>query len=325
MRTGPNGRWEGKRAAPGALFAWIPRLQDYDKSRITPCVKRKEPKMLREWTKSLTVALLAFAAACSSTSESSDGQGAAQPSASGDTRSILDLVPPPPDDANYGYEATKRDFRRGGSRFSRSYYEARRKTVDAKGAPLPPSRQFEFTETKSNTSLDRYTIEGAATGMKAQEAPATDFELYSADGATVKLSQFAGKPIVMVFTRGFPGYICPMCVSYTAHFAESYQEIKKRGAELVIVFPGPKDRLEAFVKACTSATAENGPDYLPFPVCMDADLKVVERFNLKADLSRPATFVFDGRGETQFCHLGADPSERPAVEAILQTLDGMKK
>ena len=276
---------------------------------------------MREWTKAIAVGLLVGATFGCASSESSTNAGAG----AADERSILDLVQTPPDDADYGYDSTKRDFKKSSSRYTRSYYESRRKTVDQSGKTLPPSRQFEFTAATSNVPLERYTIEGAATGPVAEAPPATDFELIRADGSVVKLSGFKGKPVVMVFTRGFPGYICPMCVAYTAHLSEAYGEIKKRGAELVIVFPGPKDRMDAFIKACASAVQENGPDYLPFPVCLDADLDVVSRFNLKADLSRPATFVFDGRGETQFCHLGADPSERPAIEAILAALDKMKK
>ena len=147
--------------------------------------------------------------------------------------------------------------------------------------------------------------------------------MYGADGKEVKIGNYKGKPLVVVFTRGFPGYICPMCVAYTAQLTLAYPEIQKRGGQLMIVFPGPAEKRDQFVKACCEA-ADEEPGALPFPVCLDADLAVVNRFNLQADLSRPATIVFDAAGEDAFCHIGSDPSERPKVDAILKTLERLQ-
>lgn len=257
-------------------------------------------------------------AGCSSSEKPAN---AAAEGTRGDQKSMLAIVPPPPDSAAYGDDREDRTFVKASYRYTRKFYVDRLKSAPA-GAP--PAKQFEFKAEQSNVPLKSYTIDGSTAPSKAAEPSATEVPLYTAKGEQTKLANFKGKPLVVVFTRGFPGYICPMCVAYTAQLTLAYDEIKKRGAEMMIVFPGPKEKMDQFVKACLEA-AEEDAGALPFPVCLDADLALVSRFNLQADLSRPATIVFDAQGEDAFCHIGTDPSERPKTDAILKTLDGLSR
>jgi peroxiredoxin len=277
------------------------------------------------------VGLLLLGAACASNESASrsepDGPAAdagappARGAASG--TSILDVVPPPADAGGYS-DPTKREFVKGSYRYTRDWYEKRRRSEDASGRPLPMAEQFAFTVSAPNVASSRYTLDGVTSGAAVEAGPGSEMALIGADGKPTSLGAYRGKPLVVVFTRGFPGYICPMCVCYTAQFAAAYEEIKRRGAELVIVFPGPRERLASFVTACREAVDENNVNYqLPFPVCMDADLELVERFGIKADLSRPATYVFDAEGNAEFCFNGDDPSQRPSIPCILNKLDAM--
>lgn len=261
---------------------------------------------------------------CSSGEKSSTTSSGERSAARGGGKNILDIVPPPEDGGNAQYDRETRDFKTGNYRYTRKWYEDRQRTTDSSGAPVPPSQQFAFTVERSNTPDNRYTLAGVTTGPQASAPPATGIELVTSTGEITTLDKFKGKPLVVVFTRGFPGYICPMCVCYTAQLANAYGDIKNRGGELLIVFPGPREKMSEFVASCAEAAQEEGLSSLPFQVCLDADLKLVERYNLKADMSRPATIVFDAAGDDTFCHIGADPSERPKIDCILKTLDRLR-
>lgn len=114
-----------------------------------------------------------------------------------------------------------------------------------------------------------------------------------------------------------------MCTTYTAQFTVAYPKIKELGAELLLVFPGPASEAEEFVSACNEICAQSQAEKLPFPVCLDADLKLVNKFNLKEDKSRPATMIFDASGKMRFGFIGQNPHERPNVDRVLRELKNL--
>ncbi len=187
------------------------------------------------------------------------------------------------------------------------YYREHVRTEDAAGVPLAPVDQVQFLpEAKSN----------APTGEPVQPASFVDTA-----GRPVRLEDFKGKrSLVLVFTRGFAGYLCPMCTSYTAQIAHRYGEITAAGAEVLLVFPGSPDRVEEFVKAARATLEEQGPGALPFPVLLDVDLAKVDAFGIRGDLARPSTFIVDRAGSVRFAYVGEQPHERPDVETILAEL-----
>src|SRR5438270_1065290 len=89
--------------------------------------------------------------------------------------------------------------------------------------------EAEFVDdAKSNTKVD---------------ADKLDLTFRDSAGAAVDLKKYRGhKNVVLVFMRGFPGYICPGCSTQTSHLIRSYDEFAKRDAEVLVVFPGRKDR-----------------------------------------------------------------------------------
>ena len=184
------------------------------------------------------------------------------------------------------------------------YYRDHVRMEDAQGNALRPVDQVQFVAAaKAN----------APTGGAATPAGFVD-----AAGRSVRLEDYRGKRVlVLVFTRGFPGYLCPMCTSYTAQIAHRYSEIAAAGAEVLLVFPGDPGKVEEFVQAARDILEEEGAGALPFPVLLDVDLKAVHAFGIEGDLAKPSTYVIDRAGKVRFAFVGDQPHERPDVDTIL--------
>jgi peroxiredoxin len=187
------------------------------------------------------------------------------------------------------------------------YYRSRVRTRDAKGNPVKPVDQVEFIhDAKPN----------APTGGAVEPAAFVDTQ-----GNAVSLADFKGrKSVVLVFTRGFSGYICPLCTSYTAQIAYRYKDIAAAGAEVLVVFPGSPDKVQDFIRAAREILEQEGAGALPFPVLLDVNLKGVKAFGIQGDLARPSTYVIDRDGTVLYSFVGDQPHERPDVQTILTVL-----
>ncbi len=187
------------------------------------------------------------------------------------------------------------------------YYRSRVRTQDAQGNPVKPVDQVEFLrDAKPN----------APTGGAVEPATFLDSQ-----GHSVSLADYKGKKsVVLVFTRGFSGYICPLCTSYTAQIAYRYKDIAAAGAEVLVVFPGSPEKVADFIRAAREILEQEGPGALPFPVLLDVTLKNVKAFGIQGDLARPSTYVIDRDGTVLYSFVGDQPHERPDVQTILTVL-----
>lgn len=183
-------------------------------------------------------------------------------------------------------------------------------------APKPESKlhRFAFKDVEGNRP-------------KGSSLPGEDCDLLAPDGQTVKLSSMRGKPIVLVFNRGFVGFVCPYCTTYTAQLATRYEELKKLGAEVVLVYPVKEEdqaKREEFKAAVDEILREEGQAGLPFPVFLDSGLAAVTKFNLTGDLSKPSTFVLDATGKIHYAYVGEAPDERPTVQRIVEEVQRLQ-
>lgn len=192
------------------------------------------------------------------------------------------------------------------------YYRTRVRTADAQGNPVAPVNQIRFAETAPSNRPTGETVKPAS--------------FIDRNGQRVSLEDYRGKKnLVVIFTRGFPGYLCPLCTSYTAQVAHRYPEIAAAGAEVLVVFPGSPDRVEEFLRAAREIIDLEGEGALPFPVLLDVELRNVDMFNIRGDLSKPATYVIDGDGKVRYAFVGEQPHERPDVDVILSELGRIGK
>jgi len=109
--------------------------------------------------------------------------------------------------------------------------------------------------------------------------PAPGFRLPSAQGPEVSLEDYRGKKNVIVwFTKGMA---CVFCRQHMSQLARAYDEIRKRGAEVLEIAP---------------STPEKGRLYaakykLPFPYLCDPDDQARQRWNIESRKHGPAYYV----------------------------------
>src|SRR5262249_40887033 len=78
-------------------------------------------------------------------------------------------------------------------------------------------------------------------------------------GQPVDLSKYRGKcKVVLVVLRGMPqsegGQFCPSCLAQTSSLLANREKFAERGAEVLLVYPGPSDRLGEFLETARRQT-----------------------------------------------------------------------
>ncbi|TWU46399.1 peroxiredoxin family protein [Rubripirellula reticaptiva] len=149
----------------------------------------------------------------------------------------------------------------------------------------------------------------------------TDLSFIDTNGDTVALKSFEGKQnVLLVFTRGFSGMLCPFCTTQTSRLIANYDEFKKRNTEVLLVYPGSTDQLPEFQQASREST---DLDAFPFPVLLDEDLAAVKKLGIAAHLAFPSTFLIDRMGNVRLSYVGSSPSDRPSIKALLEQIDAI--
>ena len=162
-----------------------------------------------------------------------------------------------------------------------------------------------------------------------------DLSFWDSAGQKVDLASYRGKSnLVLVVTRGFVGSdpqvdgkslgnFCTFCSTQTSRLIANYSKFKARSAEVLVVFPiarksddGALEKFAARVQGEKKTAAD-----APFPLLLDIDLSAVDALGIRADLSKPATYILDKQGEVRFAYVGKDLTDRPSVKALLDQLD----
>jgi alkyl hydroperoxide reductase subunit AhpC len=153
-----------------------------------------------------------------------------------------------------------------------------------------------------------------------------ELEFTSKNGQTLKLSDFIGqKYVVLVFTQGFDGTLCPFCTTQTSRLVANYQEFVKRDCEVIVVYPGPDEHVDKFVTAALKKEKQQ-VDRVPFPIVLDRDFTATDYFDIHSMHAHPSTYLIDRNGGVQFAYVGADRSaDRPSIKAMLTKLDDLRK
>jgi peroxiredoxin len=190
---------------------------------------------------------------------------------------------------------------------------------------LKPKPAYEFNaatvtfldHAQSNAPLDGCDVEGLA--------------LVGIDGRPVDLRQYLGqRNVVLVITRGntsgsgsgaYYRSICLYCAAQTSRLFANYQAFRDRDAEVVVVFPirqlADRGSVSQFQEALRRDGVTAEP---PFPLVLDVELRAVDQLGIRADLSKPATYIVDKRGQVRFAYVGATIADRPSVQSMLEQL-----
>lgn len=81
----------------------------------------------------------------------------------------------------------------------------------------------------------------ASAGEIKVDAKAPDFELSNQEGKMVKLSDYSGKNIVLIFSRA---HWWPFCIKQLVQLQKSSADFKKLNTEVVVVFREERDGLK---------------------------------------------------------------------------------
>jgi thioredoxin-dependent peroxiredoxin len=153
-------------------------------------------------------------------------------------------------------------------------------------------------------------------------AKAADFTLLTPTGKSVTLSaEREGRPLVLVFLRGFPGYQCPYCVKQVHDFVERASDFKARNTRVLLVYPGPPADLDQHAKEFLEKQADLPPNVV---LVSDPDYKVTNLYGLRWDAPHetayPSTFILDGGGTVVFEKVSHSHGDRLSAQDALDQI-----
>ena len=188
--------------------------------------------------------------------------------------------------------------------------------------PLPPPQNMGSSEPGIYDLPAVIQFRDSVQSNREDDGTVGDLVFVDTEGETVRLDQYKDKQnLLLVFTRGFAGELCPFCTTQTSRLIANYDQFIERDTEVLLVYPGSKEQLPQFQAA---SIRQSGKDSFPFPVLMDEQLAAVNRLGIAAQLAFPSTFIIDKQGQVRLSYVGADPTDRPSIKALISKLDGLQ-
>lgn len=154
---------------------------------------------------------------------------------------------------------------------------------------------------------------------------AKDFTLSTLTGETVALKTLTSKgPVVLLVLRGYPGYQCPICTVQVGDFLGKADGFAGRKASVVLVYPGPADKLKEH--ASEFVRGKTLPEHFYFLI--DPDYAFTNAYGLRWDAPRetayPSTFVLDREGTVRFSQVSKTHGGRTKADDVLKKLPAVE-
>lgn len=142
---------------------------------------------------------------------------------------------------------------------------------------------------------------------------APDFELPGTNGERLSLSQFAGKPVVLVF---YPGDDTPVCTRQLTSYNDGLKRFDGLGATVLGISPQDIDSHERFA-------AKHG---FSFPLLADADKAVASLYGTLGPLgfTRRSVFIVDGDGVIRYAHRAIAGLTYRSVDELVGVLESLR-
>ena len=155
--------------------------------------------------------------------------------------------------------------------------------------------------------------------------PVTRF--LDSSGGLADLTEYQGKKnVVLLVMKGFWSQgICVYCTRQASDLSHRIDEIRKLDADVLMIYPGSEEHINAFVKTVRQYEKSASAEYaLPFKVLMDVSADAVRALNVSGDLAQPTTIILDKQGIVRYQMTGKVTSDRPSVDTILTELQKLK-
>jgi len=139
-----------------------------------------------------------------------------------------------------------------------------------------------------------------------QPSPAPAFTLPDGTGKKLSLSQYQGRPVVVIFYRG---YGCIQCMQQLNSFAQKASDFAELGIDLVAVSTDSPDDLK---QSLVPYEKKGG---FPFPLVSDEKLEVFKAFRCVDSDNSPlhGTFLIDAQGRIRFRDISDEPFNNPTL------------
>jgi peroxiredoxin len=140
-----------------------------------------------------------------------------------------------------------------------------------------------------------------------EEAP--DFTLPTLDGDSVTLSELRGKKVVLI---DFWSTTCDPCLREMPELVKIYKERKDKGFEvLAITIDGP----DTMAQVSSVVKSKN----MIFPILLDEETEVMDRYNPKGEL--PFTAVINREGRIVLKRAGYQPGDVESMHSLIAAID----
>jgi peroxiredoxin Q/BCP len=150
------------------------------------------------------------------------------------------------------------------------------------------------------TTPNAYAMEPLTIGTQAP-----DFDLPASGGQQIKLSDFAGKNLVIVF---YPKDQTPGCTRQFCALRDDLSDFEAANTAIIGSNPGSRESHERFIAAQS----------YPFPILVDADRQMAQAYHaLKEDGKGIArtVYIIDASGVIRYAKAGLPPDSE-LLEAI---------
>ncbi len=163
------------------------------------------------------------------------------------------------------------------------------------------------TGPKSAGSADPPASGKATAGSSGPAAP--DFSLPSLDGPAVRLSDYLGKKVVLI---DFWATTCHPCLQEMPELVKLYHQYKDKGFVILgIDTDDPDTRAQV--------TAEVRNKGMDFPVLLDSETTVLDRYNPKGEL--PFAVLIDRRGSIVLKRASYQAGDEKSMQSLRAAIE----
>lgn len=177
-------------------------------------------------------------------------------------------------------------------------------------APAADNKQIEVTGTDAvqETEVDAADDTGDGNGTNAATTPAPDFTMTDADGATLTLADFKGKPVLLNFWASW----CGPCQSEMPDIQTAWKEHGTDVEFVIVNMTGMNGETEQSAKAFLADAGYT------FPCYFDANNSAATAFGVN---SIPQTYLIDAEGNILGGYMGAMTSSiiDEGIQMLLNT------